>query len=230
MKSFSYHIADERMVRAMFTGIVQKVGIVKSLQRRAQSAELKLEIGEFAEDVKVGDSVMVDGVCLTVTELNELLVCFDVGTETLAKTTLGGLRKNDPVNIELAMRPDDRFGGHFVSGHIDGTGTISVIESRPGETRLFIRVPSELRELMIPKGSVAVDGVSLTIAELGPAFFEVSLIPHTLASTTLNAKHSGDRVNIECDMIGKWVRNFASSKDNNKKAGLSLEELKEKGF
>lgn len=217
------------MERTMFTGIVKEVGIVKSLHRRGRSAELKLEVGELAEDVKIGDSVMVDGVCLTATELNEHLVCFDVGTETLSKTTLGDLRKNDPVNIELAMRPDDRFGGHFVSGHIDGTGTISAIDPRPGETRFSIRVSSELRELMIPKGSVAVDGVSLTIAKLGPAFFEASLIPHTLASTTLDKKHSGDRVNIECDMIGKWVRNFTNPKDSNK-SGLSLTGLEEKGF
>jgi riboflavin synthase len=189
----------------MFTGIVQKVAEVASVQHKGASSVVALEMAGLAADVKAGDSVMADGVCLTATGVRGSVAEFDVSAETLRLTTLGSLRHGSRLNVELAMRPDDRFGGHFVSGHVDGVGTIERITPLPGETRLRVRVPKELSEQMVMKGSVAVDGISLTVAALEAGAFEVSLIPHTLAATTLSEKKPGARVNVECDMIGKWV-------------------------
>jgi riboflavin synthase len=136
------------------------------------------------------------------------------------------------VNVELAMQPTDRFGGHFVSGHVDGVGTIVGVSALPGETRMKVRVPPELASMMIMKGSVAVDGVSLTIAALEADAFEVSLIPHTMSVTTLERKRAGEPVNIECDMIGKWIRRFMRAEDGrgSSEGALTIKRLEEEGF
>lgn len=215
----------------MFTGIVEKVATVTNAARLGSAMLLELDLGALAPQVRVGDSVLVDGVCLTATAGRAGRVDFDVSAETLRLTTLGGVRAGAGVNVELAMRPTDRFGGHFISGHVDGVGTVLAITPLPGETRLKVRAPEEAARMMVRKGSVAVDGVSLTIAALGDDAFEVSLIPHTLAATTLRAKKRGDQVNVECDMIGKWVRKFvASGPDDQAAPGLTLRKLEEQGF
>ncbi len=216
----------------MFTGLVQKVAAVSSVQRRGSSSTLGIALGELAGEVSPGDSVLVDGACLTVSAMRGEEVEFDVSAETLRLTTLGALSSGSRVNIELAMRPSDRFGGHFVSGHVDGVGTILEKTPRAGETWLKVRVPPALMDWMVMKGSIAVDGISLTIAGLEGDVFEVSLIPRTLAATTLQFKGAGDRVNIECDMIGKWVRKFVESAGRTEPSAgpLTVEKLREEGF
>jgi len=218
--------------REMFTGLVARIGTVTAVRGGAGSSAIEVYLEELAERVAVGDSVLVDGACLTVTGVEGQKARFDVSAETLRLTTLGSLRPGDPVNVELAMRPTDRFGGHFVSGHVDGVGTVIEHVALPGETRIRVRVPVELASQMVMKGSVAVDGVSLTIAGLQRDSFEASLIPHTLAATTLAGKRAGARVNIECDMIGKWVARFMGGAvaDGARSRGLTLESLEEDGF
>lgn len=213
----------------MFTGIVQKVAQVRVIRHAGAASVLWLDLGDLAHEVEIGDSVMVDGVCLTATDIEAGGVAFDVSTETLERTTLGSLRRGAGVNVELAMRPQDRFGGHFVSGHIDGTGRLLEKAKRPGETRLRVEVEPELTGQMIMKGSVAMDGISLTVAGLARGRFEVSLIPHTLAVTSLRDKGAGEPVNIECDMIGKWVRKFARQSEQGE-GPLTMEKLRENGF
>ena len=213
----------------MFTGIIQQVGRVAAVRGGGQSCVLSIDAGALAPQVRVGDSVCVDGVCLTAASANGPRVDFDVSAETLRLTTLGGLRTGDPVNLEPALQVGDRLGGHFVSGHADGTGAIRRMEQLPGEVRLEVEAPERLTDQMILKGSVAVDGISLTIAALRPGAFEVSLIPHTLAATTLPHKRAGDRVNIECDMIGRWVRKLLGHEEQ-APGGLSIGDLEAQGF
>jgi riboflavin synthase len=158
-----------------------------------------------ADGVAVGDSVAVDGACLTVAELAPPRATFDLSGETLQRTTLGELRVNDRVNLERALRVGDRLGGHFVQGHVDAVGVISRKETQPGQWTVDISLPTQVAALLVPKGSVAVDGISLTVADLGPDRFTVALIPHTVQATTIQFKAVGDRVNIETDLIGKYV-------------------------
>jgi len=212
----------------MFTGIIQQIGTVRS-QRQSEGGSLTLDVGPLAPDIAVGDSVCVSGVCLTATRVQPPLATFDVSAETLRLTTLGRLREHDRVNLEPALRVSDRLGGHFVSGHVDGTGAIRRMEALPGEVRLEVEVPSGLADLMIMKGSVAVDGISLTIAALRPTAFEVSVIPHTLRETTLQSKTPGDAVNIECDMIGRWIKRLLGQTAMDA-GGLSIGDLEEQGF
>lgn len=190
---------------------------------------LTLNLGRLAPEVCPGDSVAVDGTCLTATKRHGELVEFDVSSETVRLTTLGELKSNSRVNVELALRAGDRLGGHFVSGHIDGTGVIREKKELPGEWRVKIAVPRALAARMVQKGSVAVDGISLTVAALEQDSFEVNLIPHTLAATTMQHKGPGDRVNIECDMIGKYVRKLLGSEPP-PDGPLSVERLRREGF
>jgi len=216
----------------MFTGLVQAVTKVSAVQHGGAASLLQLRLPELAAQVCVGDSVMIDGACLTAVALKGELVDFDVSSETLRLTTLGALRRGDRVNVELAMRPTDRFGGHFVSGHVDGQGTITRKDELPGETRLAVRVSRELVGMMVVKGSVAVDGVSLTIAALSEDGFEASLIPHTLEATTLASKGPGAAVNVECDMLGKWVMKLMGAEGRAQAGGgsLTLDRLREEGY
>ncbi len=212
----------------MFTGIIQQIGRVVAVRGAGQARVLSVDAGALACQVAIGDSVCIDGVCLTAIALDGARIDFDVSAETLRLTTLGDLRPGDGVNLEPALQVGDRLGGHFVSGHADGAGVIRRLERLPGEVRLEVEVPERLTDLMILKGSVAVDGISLTIAALRPGAFEVSLIPHTLAATTLEHKGAGDRVNIECDMIGRWVRKLLGGGEP--AGGPSVRELEEQGF
>jgi len=215
----------------MFTGIVRQVGTVRRVGRAEAASRLTIEMGAMARDVALGDSVCVDGCCLTAVSVEPPLASFDVSAETLRLTTLGALREGARVNLEPALRVNDRLGGHFVSGHVDGTGTIRGVERLPGEVRLEVDVPPNLTDMMIMKGSVAVDGVSLTIAALRQNAFEVSLIPHTLGATTLQHKGSGERVNIECDMIGRWVKRLLGDAGaGGARPGLSMHDLEDQGF
>jgi riboflavin synthase len=214
----------------MFTGIIQHVGSVRGVARQGEALSLTIDCGDLAAEVAVGDSVCVDGTCLTPTRLRPPQIEFDVGAETLRRTTLGEAGTGTPLNLELALRIGDRLGGHFVSGHVDGLGTVRRLAELPGEVRLIIEASAALTDQMVMKGSVAVDGISLTIASLERGVFEVSLIPHTLSQTTLARKAAGARVNIECDMIGRWVRRLLSRDGTSEAPGLTVRDLEEQGF
>ena len=187
----------------MFTGLVEEVGRV--LERAG--SRLVVAADRVLEDSGVGASVAVNGACLTVVEAGSRRLRFDVGPETLARTALGDLAVGDPVNLERPMRLGGLVGGHLVQGHVDGVGTVAALTRQAETARLTIEWPGEaLAPLLIPQGSVAVDGVSLTVARLSERDFEIMVIPHTLAATTLGSLTRGKRVNLEMDMIGKYVQ------------------------
>jgi riboflavin synthase len=188
----------------MFTGLIETVGDVVEASRSTSGLRLSVRT-DLAKDVAVGDSLAVNGVCLTVTVAEKGQIYADIGPETARITTLGNLQRGQRVNLERSMRADARLGGHFVQGHVDGTGTVEEIRTE-GEARwLTISFPIGLSSYLIRKGSVAVDGISLTVAGLGDNYFDVMIIPFTWEHTNLRAVKVGDRVNIECDMIGKYV-------------------------
>lgn len=214
----------------MFTGIVEALGRVVTARVSGERGELVIDLGHVAEGVRVGDSVCVSGACLTATRLDGSTAAFDVSAETLARTTLGGLKPGDSVNLERALRVGDRLGGHFVQGHVDAVGEIVRKDEAPGQWTVEVAVPTDLAAGFIPKGSVAVDGVSLTIAELRPGRFAVALIPHTVEATTLKRAQAGDRVNIEGDMIGKYVARLLGASAGEKETRLTREFLAEHGF
>jgi riboflavin synthase len=191
----------------MFTGLVEALGQVDEVTRAGGGRRLVLRVpSELTADAAVGDSVAVSGVCLTAVIVEPARLVFDLAEETVRVTTLGGLAPGDPVNLERPLRLGTRLGGHLVQGHVDGVGRVSRVEPEGAGRRLHVEVPAALRPLLIPKGSVAVDGVSLTVAELGATEFAVALIPHTLAVTTLGRRQAGARVNLEMDMLGKYVQ------------------------
>ncbi|MCL2861252.1 MAG: riboflavin synthase [Firmicutes bacterium] len=204
----------------MFTGIIEEVGIVNRLTKNSKEATLVLEVFLVHVDTKIGDSIAVNGVCLTVTKIENNLLTFFVMNETIEKTSLKYLKTSLKVNLERALLPTTRLGGHIVSGHVDGIGTISNIE-KAGDSKIYsIRVEPLMLRYIIKKGSVAIDGISLTVTEIYDTMFKVGIIPHTQTATNLFDKRVGDTVNIECDMIGKYVEKFMN-KDINKSERLS---------
>lgn len=197
----------------MFTGIVEEVGRVQSIRREPANAVLTIAASKVLEDVHLGDSIAVCGVCLTVTSFTASAFTADVMHETLNRSSLGALKPGSPVNLERAMPANGRFGGHIVSGHIDGTGRITRI--RPDGNAIWYTVsatPSLLRYI-VEKGSIAIDGISLTVAAVTGRDFSVSIIPHTQGQTTLSARRVGDTVNLETDCIGKYVEKLLGSPD-----------------
>jgi riboflavin synthase len=195
----------------VFTGIVEGQAVVLGLHPRGQAHRLVLDMGSLASDVRVGDSVAIDGACLTAVVVHGGQVEFDVIRETIERTAFVTLRVKDRVNVERSMRADGRFHGHVVSGHVDGTGKLQVKRAEPGQVRVVVEVPPRLTTFMIEKGSVTLDGISLTIVEVGPSSFSVALIPHTLEVTTLGAKQPGALVNVEVDPMGKWVHRLLAA-------------------
>jgi len=216
----------------LFTGIVEELGEVNSIQRGSQSVVLEIKATEVLSDVQVGDSIATNGVCLTVTSFSEDRFTVDVMPETMRKSSLGELKIGDIVNLERALRLQDRLGGHLVSGHIDSIGTIKKKEREDNAVLITISLPQELKRLLVPKGSIAIDGISLTIAELTDNAFTVSLIPHTAEVTTLGVKGVGDIVNLEADLIGKYVERMLNFKDddNNSKSEVDFDLLQQNGF
>ena len=213
----------------MFTGIIQQLCSVKALSKSGDSAALTVDLDQLANQAKTGDSIAINGSCLTVSKLAGTLATFDVSGETLTKTTIGKLTPGAKVNIELALRADDRFGGHFVLGHVDGSATIRKIEKKADFATFIFTAPKDLLDQMIPKGSVAIDGISLTIAELNPDGFTVAVIPQTLKETTLGQAKITAQVNIEIDIITKTVRKYLQQLSPGK-TGLTLENLRQQGF
>ncbi|HHT9121092.1 MAG TPA: riboflavin synthase [Candidatus Hypogeohydataceae bacterium YC41] len=223
----------------MFTGIIEHLGTVKELRRAEEGSRLVLDLGSMAKEVKPGESISVEGVCLTVTDIKGEQASFDVSQETLKRSMLGELKPGQKVNIERSLRVGDRMGGHFVQGHVDGTGIIQKKEEHPGQVTMWFTVPKELAENMIEKGSVAIDGISLTVVEVkempgGATAFSVALIPFTLANTTLGLKKVDDRVNIETDILGKWVKKLYGAmlkeKGGPAQGEITMEYLRSKGF
>jgi len=218
----------------MFTGIIRHVGVVRAVRSGADGARLAIDLGPLAEGLARGDSVAVSGACLTAVSAGGLEAEFDVVAETLSRTTLGGLRAGAKVNLERALALGGRLDGHLVQGHVDGVATVRQV--RTGREWLVeFEAPDELVGAMVPKGSVAVDGVSLTLADVAGGRFRVALIPTTLAETTLGDLAAGDRVNIETDLIGKYVLRYLHGMAGGRAgtradAAVTLQKLREAGF
>jgi len=213
----------------MFTGLIEAVCTVKSVRRSENTMLLSIDLGGLAEDSKIGDSIAINGGCLTIAKLEGDVATFDLSGETLAKSTLGKLKPSSQVNVERAMKATDRFGGHIVQGHIDGTATIKAIDKHGQFADMKFAIPAELLDQMVVKGSVAVDGISLTIASMDRNSFSVSIIPETLKKTTLSRVKIGDEVNIEIDIIVKTIKKQLE-KILPQKQPLTTEKLKELGF
>ena len=211
----------------MFTGIIEYLATVKKISLKAGGAEIFLDIGDFGKDFKLGESIAINGVCLTVKEVKGTVAGFDVSSETLKKTTLGKLRNTEKVNIERALKVGDRLGGHFVTGHVDGIGIIKEKKQYADQCTMFFSVEKRFTDMMIEKGSVAIDGISLTIVDVVGGVFSVALIPYTLTLTTLGFKKVGDHVNIEIDMLGKWVKKILKKEND---GDITWEQLTEQGF
>ena len=192
----------------MFTGIIEEVGEVVSLVKKGRSAVLAVKCSKVKEDVRVGDSVAVDGVCMTAVKMEGEKIFFDLSGETLDRSTVRFLKKGGRVNLERAARLGDRIGGHLVSGHVDGVGKIAAKKKAGSGVELNVELPRELTRYLVEKGSVAVDGISLTVVKCRGNKFTIALIPHTLNATTLKDKGVGAPVNIECDQVGKYIEKF----------------------
>jgi len=215
----------------MFTGLIEGVCEVKSVLAAgaAGGGSITVDLGALAEDCRLGDSIAVSGVCLTVVRLDGTIATFGLSSETLGKSTLAALGPRAKVNIERAMKPTDRFGGHIVQGHVDGVGAVQTVKRLGEFADIEFAAGPELLEQMVTKGSVAVDGVSLTVAGIGPQSFRVAVIPETLARTTLGAARTGQRVNIEIDVLVKIVRRQLEAMTPGQQP-LTVERLKQMGF
>ncbi|MBU1342658.1 MAG: riboflavin synthase [Proteobacteria bacterium] len=220
----------------MFTGIIESFGTIKRIESNGQGKVLHIQCDLDLSESKIGDSIAVNGACLTAIRLEKQSFKVDMAPETVERTTFKKLTAGSRVNIERALKLSDRIDGHLVSGHIDGTGTISSIKKNSNAVIITIDVPSKLASDMIEKGSVAIDGISLTINECSDKNFQVSIIPHTADITTIGLKQVGDKVNIETDMIGKYVKKIlmgSSSKNDafpHGKKDISMELLARNGF
>jgi riboflavin synthase len=190
----------------MFTGIVKETGRMGPVTKRGQSLQVAILCGETAESAAVGDSIAVNGVCLTVVSISPGKLVMDVGEETYRRTSLSSAKPGDPLNIEPALRIGDRLGGHIVMGHVDAVGTISARREETTQIVLEVKFPADLRPYLVEKGSVALDGVSLTVGRVHDDRFETYLIPHTVAETAFHTRRPGDLVNIEIDVIARYVR------------------------
>ncbi len=190
----------------MFTGLVEEKGTVRQLKTSNSACDLSIEAPLVSEDVSIGDSIAINGCCLTVVSINGKLLTFQAGSETLGRTNLGQLQPESAVNLERSLQVGQRMGGHYVSGHVDALGTVDERNDDGEWAEFWFRVPAALTRQMAPKGSVTVDGISLTIVNVESDRFSVALIPHTLDVTTLGSRNVGDQVNIETDVLAKYVQ------------------------
>lgn len=208
----------------MFTGIVEGKGRIVRFEREGGRVDLAVDMGPgLSEDVAIGDSIALDGLCLTVTAVDGEQLAFQAVPETLEKTALGDFGVGDVLNVERALRAGDRLGGHIVQGHVDGTGIVSELRKEGDDVRMRLDCSEEITALLVPKGSVTVAGVSLTVVEPDRDGFSVALIPHTLAETTLGDRRSGERVNLEVDVLGKYVYQYLSSRAGTESSAHGVE-------
>ncbi|MFS0574754.1 riboflavin synthase [Sporosarcina sp. 179-K 3D1 HS] len=214
----------------MFTGIVEEIGTVSSIQQGPNSLKLAIRCEKVLEDVNKGDSIAVNGVCLTVSDFSANQFTADVMPETVKATTLYTLRTGSRVNLERAMAANGRFGGHFVSGHVDGTGEIISIRKHDNAVYFEISIAPELSSYLIPKGSITVDGTSLTIFGVTEKGFIISLIPVTQEDSIVGGKKVGEKVNVECDMLAKYMEKLLAKKEEKSVGGLTMETLAANGF
>jgi riboflavin synthase len=213
----------------MFTGIIEDKGKVIRLEHRGQEKKLTLELPINLTEVQLGDSININGVCLTIVEKRGRTIVLDLSSETLQKTVLGELKEGDQINFERALKLTDRLGGHIVTGHIDGIGVITEKRKEGDFLQLKIRIPKLVSRYVVQKGSIAIDGISLTVNECEDEEIKMTLIPYTLKKTTLIDKKVGDRVNVEADILGKYVEKMMS-RGEEKSKGMDLSFLKEHGF
>lgn len=215
----------------MFTGIVEEVGAVQALELRREGGRLRVRCRRVLEGSREGSSIAVNGVCLTAVELGREDFAADVSAETLRRTNLGELRPGALVNLERALAVGDRLGGHLVQGHVDATGELLSLVEQPGpQWWLRVRFPRELAPYLAPKGSIAVDGISLTIAELEGEVLGAAIIPHTYAATTLRVRRPGDRVNLEADIVAKYVERLLAWRNEPPRSALTEEKLRALGY
>ncbi|MBN2374797.1 MAG: riboflavin synthase [Sedimentisphaerales bacterium] len=215
----------------MFTGLVEAVEPIKTNVATATGRRLVVPLGRLADGAGLGESICVNGVCLTISQLRSSEAVFDIMAETVKVSTLAQLHSGEAVNLERAMAADGRFGGHIVHGHVDGVGTVEKIDQSGAQWVMWITANPALLRMMIGKGSVAIDGVSLTIVEARPDKFSVSLIPTTLEQTNLKQRKVSDRVNLEVDIISKWItKRLDEMLSGGKKEGITLKKLREQGF
>ncbi|WP_018663469.1 riboflavin synthase [Heyndrickxia acidiproducens] len=214
----------------MFTGIIEEIGVLKNIRQRPASLQLDIQAKEVLNDVRAGDSISVDGVCLTVTSFTKKEFSVDVMPETFQDTTLAQLHSGSEVNLERAMRANGRFGGHFVSGHVDGTGTIRSLKRVENALYISIAVSDSLAPYCIPKGSVAVNGTSLTIFEVKGNLLTISLIPHTRQLSNIAKKKVGEKVNIECDMLAKYIESMLQHMNGMERKPNTMDLLRKNGF
>lgn len=211
----------------MFTGIIEEVGTIASVQRSGMSIQMNISAKTILEDVHIGDSIAVNGVCLTVVSFTSSSFAVDVMPETIKATSLQSVKNGSPVNLERAMASNGRFGGHFVSGHIDGTGTIVGKRREANAVYYTIETTPQLLRYCIQKGSIAIDGTSLTIFGLNDTSLMISLIPHTLSYSVVGQKGIGEIVNIECDLVGKYIERFMTT---TKKSSITEGFLRDNGY
>ncbi len=218
----------------LFTGIVEEIGKIKKIDKGTSSCRLSIEADKVLSGSNIGDSIAVNGVCLTVTEMTGNLFMADIMPETLRRSNLGNLSSGSYVNLERAMAANGRFGGHIVSGHIDGTGSIREFKREDNAVWVTVDCDSRLLKYIIEKGSITIDGISLTVAFVDNTCFKVSIIPHTAGETTLLKHHKGDIVNLENDIIGKYVEKLLSFRTDDlqleKQSGIDMNFLAENGF
>lgn len=215
----------------MFTGIVEEIGKIQNVKKNVKSSVFTIEGNEIFEDINIGDSISVNGVCLTVTRFDNNTFTADVMNETISRSSLGRLKNGSHVNLERAMSANGRFGGHIVSGHIDGTGKITKIEKDDNAIWYTIAVKDNLMKYIVEKGSISIDGISLTIAKVTESDFSVSIIPHTAQETILSHRSVGDIVNIENDIIGKYVEKLITFEKNKKvESNITMDFLMKNGF
>lgn len=213
----------------MFTGIVEELGIIRKISISGHSGSITIEASKVLEGTRIGDSIAVNGICLTVTSMASDSFTADIMAETVRRSSLKGAVSGDKVNLERAMAADGRFGGHIVSGHVDGTGTIINMHREENAVWVTISAEPSIMKFIVEKGSVCLDGISLTVAKVGATDFSVSVIPHTGEETTLLRKKVGSPINIENDVVGKYVERLLNFK-NNESAGITMDFLKKYDF
>ncbi len=214
----------------MFTGIVREVGTFVNIVTQGQSARVTVRAPQICVDAELGDSICTNGVCLTASELSADSFIADVSSETLNRTALSTLQPGDPLNLEPALRPSDRLGGHIVSGHVDGVGTIETIAGEGEFWRVIVRFPRELERYIAVKGSLTVDGISLTVADLDGDRAGFALIPHTIQNTNLRIKRPGSTVNLEVDVLARYLERLLLAGPEERGSGLTAEKLQQYGY